>query len=171
MRAIWAQSRDGIIGDGTDMPWYLPEDLAHFKRTTVGEPVLMGRSTWESIPQRFRPLRDRENVVVSTRPAGQWSQGARVLAQLPDSFDGWVMGGGQVYAATLPHTDEVVVTLVDATLADALGDKAVYAPRLEGFQLREQTDWLVSDKGHLHEKYRAHGPMPLRYRFQWYHRV
>ena len=71
MRAIWAQSRDGIIGDGTDMPWYLPEDLAHFKRTTVGEPVLMGRSTWESIPQRFRPLRDRENVVVSTRPAGQ----------------------------------------------------------------------------------------------------
>src|SRR5690606_32288421 len=52
---IWAQARGGVIGDGGTMPWHLPEDLKHFKRTTSGSPVVMGRRTWESFPPRFRP--------------------------------------------------------------------------------------------------------------------
>ena len=49
--AIWAQSLDGIIGDGEQMPWHVPEDLAHFKEVTLGSPVIMGRRTWESLPE------------------------------------------------------------------------------------------------------------------------
>ena len=53
---IWAQARGGVIGRGGVLPWHLPEDLAHFKRTTLGAPVLMGRKTWDSLPPRFWPL-------------------------------------------------------------------------------------------------------------------
>ena len=54
--AIWTQTDTGIIGRDGDMPWYAPEDLAHFKKVTLGAPVIMGRRTWESLPPRFRPL-------------------------------------------------------------------------------------------------------------------
>ena len=69
--AIWAQSVDGIIGDGEDMPWHLPEDLKHFKDTTSGHPIIMGRRTWESLP--FKPLPNRKNIVLSSREAGALS--------------------------------------------------------------------------------------------------
>ena len=68
MKAIWAQSRDGIIGDGSTMPWHLPEDLHHFKNTTMGEDILMGRKTWESIGSKALP--GRTNLVLSTREPG-----------------------------------------------------------------------------------------------------
>ena len=63
--AIWAQTDAGIIGRNGDMPWYAPEDLAHFKKVTLGAPVIMGRRTWESFPPRFRPLPGRTNIVIS----------------------------------------------------------------------------------------------------------
>ena len=63
--AIWTQTDAGIIGRDGDMPWYAPEDLAHFKKVTLGAPVIMGRRTWESIPPRFRPLPGRTNIVIS----------------------------------------------------------------------------------------------------------
>ncbi|WP_369803675.1 dihydrofolate reductase [Corynebacterium sp. CNJ-954] len=62
---IWAQTSDGVIGDGSDMPWYLPEDLEHFKNSTVGAPVVMGRISWEALDPRFRPLPGRDNVVIT----------------------------------------------------------------------------------------------------------
>ena len=63
--AIWTQTDAGIIGRNGDMPWYAPEDLAHFKKVTLGAPVIMGRRTWESLPPRFRPLPGRTNIVIS----------------------------------------------------------------------------------------------------------
>lgn len=78
---IWAQASCGAIGRDGQMPWHLPEDLAHFKRTTLGAPVLMGRRTWESLPGRFRPLPGRENVVI-TRDAAYDAPGATVHASL-----------------------------------------------------------------------------------------
>lgn len=63
--AIWTQTDAGIIGRDGDMPWYAPEDLAHFKKVTLGAPVIMGRRTWESLPPRFRPLPGRTNIVIS----------------------------------------------------------------------------------------------------------
>ena len=54
---IYARARNGVIGKDNAMPWHLPEDLAHFKRTTLGAPVIMGRKTWESLPPRFHARR------------------------------------------------------------------------------------------------------------------
>ena len=62
---IWAEARGGVIGKDGGMPWHVPEDLAHFKERTTGHPVIMGRRTWESFPERFRPLPDRRNIVVT----------------------------------------------------------------------------------------------------------
>ena len=63
--AIWAQTCDGIIGRNGTMPWHVPEDLKHFQQTTAGKPVIMGRRTWESLPDTYKPLPGRVNIIVS----------------------------------------------------------------------------------------------------------
>ena len=68
LRAIWAQNLMGLIGDGKSMPWHVPEDLQHFKKLTLGSPIIMGRRTWESLP--VRPLPGRKNLVLSRRTPG-----------------------------------------------------------------------------------------------------
>ena len=143
---IWAQARDRVIGAGGALPWHLPEDLALFRRLTTGSTVVMGRRTWESLPERFRPLPGRVNVVLTTDP--RWSaDGAvpatsveQVLAEHPTC---WVIGGGAVYAAFLPHADRLVVTDVDVEVP---GD--TWAPRIDdGWTLACRTPeagWSVS---------------------------
>lgn len=68
--AIWAQTCDGIIGRNGTMPWHVPEDLKHFQRTTAGKPVIMGRRTWESLPETYKPLPGRVNIIVSRSVSG-----------------------------------------------------------------------------------------------------
>ena len=115
---IWAQDRNRGIGRDGDLPWHLPEDMAHFRDTTRGHPVIMGRVQWESLPARFRPLPGRENIVLS-RDATYAAPGAHVVADLDAALalvsdrDAWVIGGGQVYALALPRADVLVVTDVD----------------------------------------------------------
>lgn len=148
LRAIWAQSLDGVIGDGTDMPWYLPEDLKHFKELTLGAPVIMGRNTWESLPEKARPLPGRANYVMSHRLAGEWSRGAQVVTQLPS--DGWLMGGGQLYRRYIQDCEVVERTLIDVYLLPFLGDAAVVAPKIpDGFHLDTQTPWMESHRGRI----------------------
>ena len=150
--AIWAQSLDGIIGDGVGMPWHVPEDLAHFREVTHGHPVIMGRRTWLSLPERFRPLPGRENIILSTREPGGWSAGGTVVDTLPliDAPQAWILGGGQVYSATVADCDVLVVTLIGVQIGDALGERAVRAPEIPAdFGLVSDTDWLVSDTGRL----------------------
>ena len=77
---IVAAARNGVIGSGNKMLWRVPEDFAHFKRTTMGHPIVMGRKTWESIG---RPLPGRRNVVV-TRNADYRAEGAEVASSLED---------------------------------------------------------------------------------------
>lgn len=142
---IWAQARGGVIGAEGGLPWHLPEDLALFRRLTTGSTVVMGRRTWESLPERFRPLPGRHNVVLTT-DRGWSADGARpahsverVLAE-HESF--WVIGGGAVYTALLPHADRAVVTDVDA---DYPGD--TWAPGLDGWTRSSRTPaegWQVS---------------------------
>ena len=128
---IWAQARGRVIGAGGALPWQLPEDMAMFRRLTAGSTVVMGRRTWESLPERFRPLPGRTNVVLTSDP--EWSHGgaqraasvAEVLARHPSV---WVIGGGAVYDAFLPYADRLVVTEVDLavdgdTWAPAIGDE------------------------------------------------
>lgn len=146
--AIWAQSADGVIGDGTGMPWHIPEDLAHFKKTTLDHPVIMGRHTWFSLSERFRPLPGRQNLIVSSRAPGEWSAGAEVisLSEVAD-YSGWIMGGGQLYAATLDQVDRLEVTVIEAELAGLIDDP-VYAPAIPAeFERTEVAGPLSSAKG------------------------
>lgn len=121
---VWAQARGGVIGREGGLPWHLPEDLAHFRALTAGATVVMGRSTWESLPERFRPLPGRRNVVLSRR-ADFRPEGAHVHADLAAALaqvagDGerttWVIGGAQVYAAALAEADRLLVTEIDETV-------------------------------------------------------
>ncbi|RBY80661.1 dihydrofolate reductase [Geodermatophilus sp. TF02-6] len=126
---IWAQAEGGVIGADGRLPWHLPEDLALFRTLTTGSTVVMGRRTWESLPERFRPLPGRRNVVLTTDPswsADGASRAGSVEGALEHRGDLWVVGGGRVYAAFLPHADRIVVTRVDTrvdgdTCAPALG--------------------------------------------------
>jgi dihydrofolate reductase len=126
---IWAQARHRVIGADGGLPWHLPEDLKLFRTLTTGSTVVMGRRTWESLPDRFRPLPGRTNVVLTSDP--RWSaEGARRAGSVVEVLDAepavWVIGGGAVYTAFLPHADRLVVTDVDVavegdTVAPAIG--------------------------------------------------
>ncbi|MDM0045538.1 dihydrofolate reductase [Variovorax dokdonensis] len=129
---IFARARNGVIGKGGQMPWHLPEDLAHFKRQTQGAPVLMGRKTWDSLPARFRPLPGRRNIVI-TRQAEWQGEGAERASSLHDAIalcaaapQLWVIGGGEIYAQALPLAASVVVTEIER---DFDGD--TFAPQLD----------------------------------------
>lgn len=116
---IVARARNGVIGRDNTLPWRLPEDLAHFKRTTMGAPVIMGRKTWESIG---RPLPGRRNIVVS-RNAGLRLEGAETACSLEDALrlcvgveQVFLIGGAQLYAEALPSADRLIVTEIDADI-------------------------------------------------------
>ena len=86
LHLIYARARNGVIGVNNTLPWHLPQDLAHFKRTTLGCPVIMGRKTWDSLPPKFRPLPGRLNIVV-TRQSGWQAQGATCVASIPEALE------------------------------------------------------------------------------------
>ncbi|WP_370275938.1 dihydrofolate reductase [Georgenia sp. SYP-B2076] len=127
---IWAQAHGRVIGAGGTMPWHLPEDLDHFRATTSGAAVVMGRPTWESLAPRYRPLPGRRNIVL-TRRAGFAADGAEVAHDLDEALrlagpDAWVIGGADVYAQALPRADRLAVTDIDL---DVDGD--AHAPALD----------------------------------------
>ena len=140
---IAAVARNGVIGHAGDLLWRLPEDMAFFRRTTMGHPVVMGRKTWDSVPVKFKPLPGRTNIVI-TRQRG-WSEpgaiavhdleealaGARAVVQ-PDPADPrvFVIGGAQLYAQVLPRADELLLTEIDR---DFEGDAHFPAWRRDDF--------------------------------------
>lgn len=123
---VAAVGRHGEIGRDNDLLWRTREDQQRFRSTTLGHPVVMGRRTWDSLPERFRPLPGRRNIVVTRNP--QWSaEGAEAASSLEAALAMAgdvplvnVIGGAQLYAAALPRADELVLTEVDAAFeADA----------------------------------------------------
>ena len=133
---IWAESEGRIIGNHGVMPWHLPEDLAHFKQLTVGNPVVMGRKTWDSLPPRFRPLTGRQNIVITRQP--DWrADGAEVAHSFPQALQlaessaperVWVIGGAQVFASAIAVADRLEVTEIRTrvdgdTTAPAIDEK------------------------------------------------
>lgn len=165
---IWAQTVAGAIGKQGDMPWHLPEDLKHFKDETMSSPVIMGRLTWESLPEKVRPLPGRKNIVV-TRASDYKADGAHVVhsvdeaLKLLDDFvantdadrsevSGWVLGGGQIYEQAMQKADLLVVTkiILDVEGADT------FAPQIpDSFKLVEKSDIYTSKTGlgYFFEKY------------------
>ena len=125
---IVARARNGVIGASGGLPWRLPEDLAFFKRTTMGHPIVMGRKTWESIG---RPLPGRRSVVV-TRDRTFAAAGAEVVHSLDeairrcaDTVEIFVIGGAQLYAEALPRAKRLLLTEIEA---DFDGDTVMPAP-------------------------------------------
>ena len=130
LHLIFARAANGVIGNNNTLPWQLPEDMAHFKRCTMGHPVIMGRKTWDSLPPKFRPLPGRLNVVVTRQP-GWHSDGALTAHSLleacglcPPDSDAWVIGGAEIYAQALALASTAQVTEIDADF-----DGNVYAPQ------------------------------------------
>jgi dihydrofolate reductase len=149
---IWAQTTTGVIGGKGDIPWHIPGEQRRFKELTTGGTVIMGRKTWESLPERVRPLPGRDNIVV-TRSDGFRAPGALVVHSVDAALDAadpakqaWCMGGGELYAQTIAHATRLEVTEVDT---DVPGD--AFAPPI-GAEWREARadpaeGWHTSPEG------------------------
>ncbi|WP_310463292.1 dihydrofolate reductase [Sphaerotilus sp.] len=125
---IAAVARNGVIGHGNGLVWHDPLDAKHFRTTTMGCPVIMGRKTWDSLPARFRPLPGRRNLVVTRQP--HWAdtaaaRGAEAVSSLDAALAAvagttaprvCVIGGGELYALALPHAKVLELTEIDADL-------------------------------------------------------
>ena len=108
-----------VIGIDNQLPWHLPEDMKFFRETTRGRPVIMGRKTWESLPDAFRPLPGRLNIVVS-RNAGYQAAGGSVVGSLQaalsaarDAEIAFVIGGAELFNQALPLADRLILTEID----------------------------------------------------------
>jgi dihydrofolate reductase len=155
---IWAQSTSGVLGRDGGIPWRLSEDQARFKELTMGNTVVMGRLTWESLPAKVRPLPGRRNVVV-TRQADYPADGAEVVTRLEGALTGdetWVIGGEQIYALALPIATRCEVTEIEVDLPRDDGD--ALAPVLDESWRCTEGEWLISSSG-------------LRYRYHSYQRT
>lgn len=159
---IVAVAENGVIGRNNALPWYLPNDLKYFKQTTMGKPVIMGRKTYESIG---KPLPGRTNIVI-TRQADYQPEGVKVVSsveaarELAESvclIDGqdeaMIMGGAEIYALALPHTDRLYLTEVHA---DVDGDAF--------FPEYDKSLWQEVAR----EDFAAEGPNPYNYSFVVY---
>jgi len=152
---IWAEAEGGVIGAAGGMPWHVPEDLAHFREITLGDPVIMGRRTWESLPERFRPLPGRENIVI-TRQQDWAAEGVRRAADIDEAVRGldrmWFIGGSDIFRQVIGQADRLEVTELDLRV-----DGDAFAPSREGWRLVDEGEWETSRTG-------------IRYRFLGYER-
>ena len=145
---IWAEAHDGVIGAKGAIPWHVPGEQATFRERTMGATVVMGRATWDSLPERVRPLPGRRNVVLTRQLGWAAAFGAveafgsvEELLRVHDDF--WVMGGAAVYTALLPHADHIVRTRIDLAVP---GD--TFAPRLgPEWRLAAGAETRTSDTG------------------------
>ena len=141
---VVAHASNRVIGRDGDLPWHLPSDMKFFRELTTGGTVIMGRRTWESIPERFRPLPGRRNLVLSR---GGEIEGAEVFTSLEaalEAADGdvFVIGGGATYEAALPLADRVYATEIDAEVE---GDTRF--PELTGWRCVDAGE-PTSENGH-----------------------
>ena len=124
--AIAAVADNGVIGRDNDLPWHLPDDMQFFKRTTLGNPIITGRRNYESVPPKFRPLKDRLNIVISRDPAYH-APGAAVVTSLEAALERakeevgeevFIIGGGQIFREALAKDliDRLYLTLVHAAV-------------------------------------------------------
>ena len=161
---IVAYAQNRAIGIANALPWRLPADLQHFKRTTMGRPVIMGRKTWDSIG---RPLPGRRNIVV-TRNADWQAAGAERVSSIAEAItacegldEAFVIGGAQIYAAALPFADAVVATEIDVVVA---GDTF--------FEILDLREWIeVSREDHdaVADGPDPDAPGPAAPAFAWVH--
>lgn len=146
---IWAASTNGVLGKDGQLAWDLPDELAHFHRTTVGKPVIMGRRTYQSTN---RPLPGRLNIVLSRR--GFAAAGITVVGDMDAALacamqdaanECFVIGGTEPFALALPHAHRLYATVVHAELA---GDTFLPAIDRGAWRLIESRHHPVDDHHH-----------------------
>jgi len=118
---IAAVANNGVIGKDNKLPWKLAADMAFFKETTMGHCVITGRKNYESIPEKFRPLKGRTNIVV-TRQDGYMAEGATVVSSIEEAIkfakstgdsEIFIIGGAQIYEQCLNLADKMYITRID----------------------------------------------------------
>lgn len=143
-KLIAAVAENGVIGKGLNIPWHFSEDFKHFKKTTMGGIVVMGRRTWESF--RGRPLPGRENVVISSSLSTL--DGIKVFKTLDefkrayrdDKRQVWIIGGASLYESALKDCDELVITRVKLN-----PDGDVFFPKFEDMFEKSELIFESSD--------------------------
>ncbi|HEP1818398.1 TPA: dihydrofolate reductase [Streptococcus suis] len=115
--AIWAQDENGLIGKGDRLPWALPADMAHFKETTTGHTIVMGRVTFDGMGKRALP--NRHSLVLTSDETYQVENGRVTVLHNVEAVLDWyhqqegtlfVIGGGQIFTAFAPYIEELIVT-------------------------------------------------------------
>jgi dihydrofolate reductase len=133
---IWAQDKRGVIGANGTVPWSVPEDLARVESVTKDHPVVMGRRTWDSLPETSRPVPARANYVIS-RNDELVAEGATVVRSLDEALEAidassddeaWIIGGGQIFSEAVGQANVAVVTEINhayygETYAPGLGSE------------------------------------------------
>jgi len=122
---VVAMDRNRAIGVDNKIPWRLPKEQQHFKKNTVGKIVVMGRKTYESLPQSVRPLRERTNVILTKDPSYS-EEGcvvvhdvAQVLEMAKHKQEVMIIGGEEIYKIFLPFAHKLLVTIVDTEVHNA----------------------------------------------------
>ena len=152
---VLAAAENGVIGQGDALPWELPDDLQHFKRTTIGRPIIMGRKTFESVGF---PLPGRRNIVITRDPSWQ-HEGVLTCHTLEEAMErafeqalidgadaAMVVGGAEIYRLALPRADKVVLTRVQGQVA---GDVVFDLDLLAGWKEVETANY-AAEGGNSH---------------------
>jgi len=147
---IAAMAKNRVIGNQGKIPWQLPEDMAHFKESTWGHPILMGRKTFDSIG---KPLPGRKNIVI-TRNASWKREGVSVVHSLEEALslcqsemEAFVIGGAEIYAQAYPRADRLLFTLIEQEMeGDAFFPDF---PIEKDFQIASESRILFSPKQNL----------------------
>jgi dihydrofolate reductase len=141
---VVAMDENRAIGKDNDLPWYLPNDLKHFKKTTMGKPIVMGRKTYESIG---KPLPGRENIVV-TRDQSYEAEGTTIVHSVDEVLqlnaeEICVIGGSEIFKQFLPVADRLYITEIHHTF-----DADTYFPELSADEWKEvsRTEGIVDEK-------------------------
>ncbi len=136
---IAAVSQNNVIGKSNQLPWYLPEDLKHFKELTIGKNVLMGRKTFESILKRLsHPLLNRKSIVISQDPNYKVPEGVKLYNSLHDALedykeqDVYVIGGATIYTQTIEKANKLYLTEIHKKY-----DGDVFFPKIDKYVWKE----------------------------------
>ncbi|MFB6241527.1 MAG: dihydrofolate reductase [Candidatus Nanosalina sp.] len=134
---IAAVAENGVIGKDGELPWHFPEDMKHFKKLTTGNPVMMGRTTFESLPDHAKPLPDRTNIVLThsgveadVHEAGSMDEAYSIAEDHGDLV--FIAGGASVYEQALPDADRIELTRIHG---EPEGD--TYFPEVDWSNWRE----------------------------------
>jgi dihydrofolate reductase len=148
---IAAVTKNHVIGKNNDLPWKLPDDMRYFMETTREHAVIMGRKNFFSLPEKFRPLKDRLNIVITHNSESLKDYDVRVASsiesafqQAPQSEEVFVIGGAEIFRQTLSQANRLYITEIDANI-----DGDVYFPKYN------KADWIEKSRRH-HDKDERH---------------